>query len=128
MGAQMFNWKPGQFDVVSAQGHFGVVGFVFKGLGVEPIADDDCPDWSVEWDITHLASGYRVGTIVGLDKSEVFKLAGAIADLADWSGFGGPDEVFFMEPELHSKLSAISKKLGGCFTLGHNPGPLSQKA
>jgi len=107
MGDQMYQWAQGSFEAVTPEGRFHIDGFVYKGLGLERIADIDGDDW----DITHIASGYRVGSIKGLDFNETMKLAAFVADLTDWTAFGAPDQT--PDPLLLTKLLMVSDLMGG---------------
>ena len=110
----MFQWAQGSFDTVTAEGRFRIDGLVYKGLGLERVADFDGDTFFEDWDVTHIASGHRLGTIAGLDEEEALKLASLIADLADWRA-DGPEELLKADPQLMIKLAMLSDLTGGTF-------------
>ena len=108
----MYQWKPGHFEAVTPEGRFGVDGLIYRGLGLEPIADDEGGVWYDDWDVIDIASGQRLGTIVGLDRDEALKLAAMVADLTDWTAFDGPTALD-PSPALLSNLTMMSELSGG---------------
>ena len=112
----MHHWKQAQFEAATPEGRIGVRGLVYRGLGLECITDDAGGVWYDDWDVTHIASGYRIGTIIGLDEGEAFKLASVIADVTDWtshtiqSGLG-------RDGALATRLLMLADLAGGAFVV-----------
>jgi len=121
-GDQMHQWKQAQFEAATPEGRLGVRGLVYRGLGLECITDDAGGVWYDDWDVTHIASGTRIGTIIGLDEEEAFKLATVIADVTDWtsgrllSGLG-------RDSELATRLLMLADLAGGAFVVAGLDGP-----
>ena len=113
----MHQWKPGHFEAAMPYGRIGIDGLTYKGLGIECICDDGGGIWFDDWDVTHLASGRRIGTISGLDEAEAFKLATLIADLTDWGTLASPDNVADGAPDLLIRLLILSDLAGGAFVV-----------
>lgn len=111
----MYQWKPGHFEAVTPEGRFGVDGLIYRGLGVEPIADDEGGVWYDDWDVIDISSGQRLGTIVSLDRDEALKLAAMVADLTDWTEFDGPAALESASPAVLSNLAMLSELSGGSF-------------
>jgi hypothetical protein len=109
----MHQWKPGSYLTVNAEGGRYCSGLVYRGIGIEPVADDDSGAWYTDWDVTHLASGALIGSIVGLDEAEAFKLATMMADATDWAAIGDLDELALGTPKLTSKLLRLADLFGG---------------
>lgn len=78
----MYNWQHSSFKTAAPQGSLLVSGFVYKGLGLDAVWDEELD--SEDWVVTHLASDTQLGSIVGLDLSEALKLATSFADIGDW--------------------------------------------
>lgn len=78
----MYNWQHSSFKTAAPQGNLLVSGFVYKGLGLDGVWDEELG--TDDWVVTHLASDTQLGTIVGLDLSEALKLATMFADIGDW--------------------------------------------
>lgn len=113
----MHQWKPGHFEAAMPYGRIDIHGLVYRGLGLECVSDDGGGVWFDDWDLTHLASGYRIGTITGLDEGEAFKLATMVADLADWNAIAHPDQVAEIAPDLMARLLMLSDLAGGAFVV-----------
>lgn len=119
----MHQWKQAHFEAATSQGRFGVNGLVYRGLGLECVTDDSGGVWFDEWDVTHLASGCRIGTITGLDEAEAFKLATMLADLATWADFEVPTGACDVAPDLLARLLVLSDLSGGSFVVTGLPTP-----
>jgi hypothetical protein len=120
---QMHQWKLGHFEAAVPHGRVGVDGLVYRGLGLECVWDDCGGAWYDSWDVTHIASGCRIGTISDLDEDEAFKLATMIADIADWTSVGGKAEAMDLAPELLAKLVVLSDLSGSSFAVTVRVGP-----
>lgn len=82
-----------------------------------------------DWDMTHLSSGRRIGTISGLDEAEAFKLATLIEDLTDWGALASPYNFADVGPDLLTRLLMLSDLAGGAFLVtGICPCPTRFKA
>lgn len=81
------------------------------------MSDDGGGVWFDDWDLTHLANGYRIGTITGLDEGEAFKLATMVADLTDWNAIANPDQIAEIAPDLMARLLLLSDLAGGAFVV-----------
>lgn len=112
----MFQWAQGSFDAVTPEGRFHIDGLVYKGLGLERVADFDGDILFEDWDVTHIATGRRVGTIAGLNEEEALKLASVIAGLTDWRA-GSVEALLDADPQLVIKLAMLSDLTGGEFIL-----------
>lgn len=110
----MFQWAQGSFEAVTPEGRFHIHGLVYKGLGLERVADFDGDTFLEDWDVTHIATGHRLGTITGLDQEEALKLAALIVDLTDWR-VGSEDELLAADPQLMIKLAMLFDLSGGAF-------------
>ena len=118
----MHHWKQTKFEAATPEGRLGVRGLVYRGLGLECITDDAGGVWYDDWDITHVASGVRIGTIIGLDEEEAFKLATVIADVTDWTSgslLSCPDH----DNALATRLLMLSDLAGGAFVVAGLDGP-----
>jgi hypothetical protein len=116
----VYQWKPGHFEAVTPEGRFGVDGLIYRGLGLEPITDDEGGVWYDDWDVIDIASGQCLGTIMGLDRDEALKLAAVVADLMDESGFDGQ----YPSPAVLSNLTMLSDLSGGSFMTGFAAEPV----
>ena len=113
----MRQWKRASYLTISAEGRRHCSGLTYGGICIEPVADDDCGAWYTDWDVTHLASGALIGSIVGLDETEAFKLATLIADATNWAGIRDLDELSMGSPKLTSKLLMLSDLFDGSLAL-----------
>jgi hypothetical protein len=110
----MHQWKPGSYPSISVEGlPQQSAGLVYRGIGIEPVADTDSGVWYTDWEVTHLASGRLIGSIVGLDEAEALKLATMLADAADWTAIHDLDELARGTLELKSKLLLLSGLFNG---------------
>jgi len=124
----MQQWKPGHFEVAMPYGRIDIDGLTYRGLGLECVPDDGGGVWFDDWDLTHLASGRRIGTITGLDEGEAFKLATLIADVTDWSAVVSPEQVAELAPDLMVRLLMLSDLAGGAFVITGLPADSGRKA
>jgi len=113
----MHLWKEGTYAAVTLEGCCSTRGFIYHGLGIEPVEDDDCGVWHTDWDVTHIASGALICTIVGLDEAEAFKLATMLADLTSWTDLSSLDDLVFDSPELVGRLLMLSDLFGGSLAI-----------
>ncbi len=109
----MDHWKETQYRTATRAGYLPVRGFVYRGIGIEPVADEDGGVWHTDWDVTHLTSGALIGTIVGLDQEEATKLATMLAEVADWDAVDDADEFSIISPSLANHLSMLADLFGG---------------
>ena len=124
----MHQWKPAHFEAAMPYGRIDIDGLTYRGLGLECVPDDGGGVWFDDWDLTHLASGRRIGTITGLDEGEAFKLATLIADLTDWRAIESPEQVAEMAPDLVVRLLVLSDLAGGAFVVTGLPAAGNRKA
>ena len=113
----MHRWREGKYETATPEGFCSTRGFVYHGLGIEPVEDDDCGVWHTDWDVTHVASGALVCTIVGLDEAEAFKLATILAELTRWASVLTLDELAHGSPELIGQLLLLSDLFGGSLAI-----------
>jgi hypothetical protein len=109
----MFHWKETQYRTATPAGYLPVRGFVYRGIGIEPVADEDGGVWHTDWDVTHIASGSLIGTIVGLDQDEAIKFATMLAEVADWDTLAEANGLAIVLPSLGSHLSVLADLFGG---------------
>lgn len=113
----MHQWKEGSFETVTSAGCWNTRRLTYRGLGIEPVEGDDLGVWHTEWDVTHIASGVLLCTVVGLDEIEAFKLATMLADLTNWAEVDDLDELALDSPELIGQLILLSNLFGGSLAI-----------
>ena len=113
----MHRWREGIFETATPDGFGSTHGFIYRGIGIEPVEDDDCGIWYTDWDVTHIASGALICTIVGLDEAEAFKLATMLADITSWASVSNLDDLLFASPELVGQLLLLSDLFGGSLAI-----------
>lgn len=105
----------------------GIDGRVYTGLCIECIADDGGGIWFDDWDVTHLASGLRIGTISGLDEARPTSWQPCFADLTEWNVIASPDQVSELAADLMNRLLILSDQLFFTITgIAQSPWPVEQ--
>lgn len=101
-----------------------MAGLAYRGIGLEMVSDDQAGAWFDDWDVTHIGSGRRIGTITGLDEAEALKLATVIAELTDWSVHDDPENIIKEAPDLMTKLLVLADLAGGSLIVRGSGSPL----
>lgn len=120
----MQQWKASDFATATPVGQHQVRGLVYGGIGLEPVFDDASGAWCEDWQVTHLATGVQVGTIVGLDRDEAMKLATLLAETVDWVAMLTLDELQALPLDVVSRLAILSDLSGGSLSFADLPEPM----